>query len=60
MKWSADWSESLRRNCLKPIRRHSILIVQGIEVAGDPDKHDGREKNVAVIDFDHPDMRWFT
>ncbi|PXF57549.1 MAG: restriction endonuclease subunit R [Deltaproteobacteria bacterium] len=35
------------------------LIVQGIEVAGDPDKHDGREKNVAVIDFDHPERNDF-
>jgi type I restriction enzyme R subunit len=35
------------------------LIVQGIEVAGDPDKHDGREKNVALIDFDHPERNDF-
>lgn len=35
------------------------LIVQGVEVAGDPDKHDGREKNVAVIDFDHPERNDF-
>ncbi len=31
------------------------LIVQGIEVAGDPERHDGREKGVAVIDFEHPE-----
>ena len=35
------------------------LIMQGIEVAGDPDKHDGREKSVAVIDFDHPERNDF-
>jgi len=35
------------------------LIVQGIEAAGDPDKHDGREKSVAVIDFDHPERNDF-
>ncbi len=29
------------------------LIVQGIDVAGNPDRHDGREKSVAVIDFEH-------
>jgi len=35
------------------------LIVQGIEVAGDPERHDGREKGVAVIDFEHPERNDF-
>ena len=35
------------------------LILQGIEVAGDPERHDGREKGVAVIDFEHPERNDF-
>ena len=35
------------------------LIMQGIEVAGDPERHDGREKGVAVIDFEHPERNDF-
>ena len=35
------------------------FIVRGVEVAGDPDKHDGREKNVSVIDFEHPERNDF-
>lgn len=35
------------------------LIMQGVEVAGDPHKHDGREKSVAVIDFEHPEKNDF-
>lgn len=35
------------------------LIMQGIEVAGDPAMHDGREKSVAVIDFEHPERNDF-
>jgi len=35
------------------------LILQGIEVAGDPARHDGREKSVAVIDFEHPERNDF-
>lgn len=35
------------------------LIVQGFEVAGDPARHDGREKGVAVIDFEYPERNDF-
>ncbi|MDL2122306.1 MAG: hypothetical protein LWX51_04300 [Deltaproteobacteria bacterium] len=31
------------------------LIVQGVEVEGDPALHGGKEKTVAIIDFDHPE-----
>jgi type I restriction enzyme R subunit len=30
------------------------LIVHGVEVEGDPVLHGGKEKTVAIIDFDHP------
>jgi len=35
------------------------LIVQGVEVGGDADAHQGREKTVFVIDFEHPERNDF-
>ena len=35
------------------------LIVQGVEVEGDPALHGGKEKTVAIIDFDHPEKNDF-
>ena len=35
------------------------LILQGIEMAGDPARHDGRETSVGVIDFEHPERNDF-
>jgi len=35
------------------------LIVHGVEVEGDPVLHGGKEKTVAIIDFDHPEKNDF-
>ena len=35
------------------------FILQGVEVAGDPDKHDGKDKSVSIIDFEHPQKNDF-
>ncbi len=35
------------------------LIVQGVEVEGDPALHGGKEKTVAIIDFNHPEKNDF-
>lgn len=35
------------------------LIVHGVEVEGDPVLHGGKEKTVAMIDFDHPEKNDF-
>ncbi len=35
------------------------LIVQGVEVEGDPVLHGGKEKTVAIIDFDNPEKNDF-
>ena len=35
------------------------LIAHGVEVEGDPALHGGKEKTVAIIDFDHPEKNNF-
>ena len=35
------------------------LIVHGVEVEGDPVLHGGKEKTVAIIDYDHPEKNDF-